>query len=161
MSHQLRLEALQARGRLPGVVARGDSPTASSPGPARPAWARSTQQYRIGSITKTMTAVAVLQLRDEGLLELDHPIGRYVPETGYAAATLRTLLSHTSGMQSEPVGSWWERSPGADFDTLRGAATTARARSPERGSTTTTPTSASRCSARPWPGSAARPGGRS
>ena len=65
-----------------------------------------------------MTAVAVLQLRDEGLLELDHPIGRYVPETGYAAATLRTLLSHTSGMQSEPVGSWWERSPGTDFDAL-------------------------------------------
>jgi CubicO group peptidase (beta-lactamase class C family) len=76
------------------------------------------QQYRVGSITKTMTAVAVLQLRDEGLLELDQPIGRFVPETGYAHSTVRSLLSHTSGMQSEPVGSWWERSPGTDFDAL-------------------------------------------
>ena len=65
-----------------------------------------------------MTAVAVLQLRDEGLLDLDDPIGRFVPETGYAAATLRSLLAHTSGMQSEPVGSWWERSPGIDVDAL-------------------------------------------
>jgi CubicO group peptidase (beta-lactamase class C family) len=117
VSHQLRLEALQAGGRLPGVVAGviadGELAWTGAAG-----MGEVDQQYRVGSITKTMTAVAVLQLRDEGLLELDHPIGRYVPETGYAAATLRTLLSHTSGMQSEPVGSWWERSPGTDFDTL-------------------------------------------
>jgi len=117
VSHQLRLEALQAGGRLPGVVAGviagGELAWTGAAG-----MGDVDQQYRIGSITKSMTAVAVLQLRDEGHLELDHPIGRYLPETGYAAATLQALLSHTSGMQSEPVGPWWERSPGTDFDAL-------------------------------------------
>ena len=75
-------------------------------------------QYRIGSITKTITAVLVLQCRDEGLLSLDDPIGKFVPETGYAAATIRELLSHTSGMQSEPAAPWWERSDGVEFDEL-------------------------------------------
>jgi len=113
---QARLEHLQATGRLPSVVAGVMQD-------AELAWTGAVDadlaaQYRIGSITKTMTAVAVLQLRDEGLLSLDDPIGRHVPETGYAAATVRELLSHTSGMQSEPVGSWWERSPGVDVATL-------------------------------------------
>ena len=33
-------------------------------------------------------------------------------------ARVRTLLAHSSGMQSEPVGSWWERSAGLTFDEL-------------------------------------------
>jgi CubicO group peptidase (beta-lactamase class C family) len=65
-----------------------------------------------------ITAVLVLQCRDEGLLDLDDPIGRHVPETGYAASTVRSLLAHVSGMQSEPVGPWWERSPGASVEDL-------------------------------------------
>ena len=116
-THQRRLEALQARGRLPGVVAGvltdGELAWTGAAGEGDLA-----RQYRIGSITKTMTAVAVLQLRDEGRLDLDDPIGRFVPETAYAGATVRALLSHTSGMQSEPAGPWWERSPGVDFDAL-------------------------------------------
>jgi CubicO group peptidase (beta-lactamase class C family) len=75
-------------------------------------------QYRIGSITKTMTAVLVLQLRDEGRLDLNDPVDRYLPGIGYGDRSIRSLLSHASGMQSEPAGSWWERSPGADFGTL-------------------------------------------
>ena len=113
---QSRLIALQAAGRLPSVVAgvlRGGELAWS--GTVRGSIA---DRHRIGSITKTVTAVAVLQLRDEGRLSLDDPIGRVVPETGYAATTVRELLAHTSGMQSEPVGSWWERSPGVDFATL-------------------------------------------
>jgi CubicO group peptidase (beta-lactamase class C family) len=110
------LASLQAHGRLPSVVAgvlRGGSLV----------WTGAVggsldDRFRIGSITKTVTAVAVAQLRDEGLLSFDDPIGRFVPETGYAAATVRQLLAHTAGMQSEPVGSWWERSPGVDFATL-------------------------------------------
>jgi CubicO group peptidase (beta-lactamase class C family) len=113
---QRRLEAVQAAGRLPSVVAGvlqdGELAWNGAIG------ASLDTQYRVGSITKTMTAVAVLQLRDEGLLSLDDPIGRFVPETGYADATVRGLLSHTAGMQSEPVGSWWERSPGIDVATL-------------------------------------------
>jgi CubicO group peptidase (beta-lactamase class C family) len=117
---QARLDALQSHGRLPSIVggvlrdgelawtgAAGDVP--GDPGD---------RQYRIGSITKTFVAVAVLRLRDAGLLTLDDPIGRFVPETGYALSTIRSLLSHTAGMQSEPAGPWWERSPGGDFATL-------------------------------------------
>ncbi len=78
-------------------------------------------QYRIGSITKTFTAVLVLRARDAGLVDLDAPVGRYLGEVGYAEATPRQLLSHTSGMQSEPAGSWWERSPGVGFVTLAAA----------------------------------------
>ncbi len=78
-------------------------------------------QYRIGSITKTITAVLVLQCRDEGLLDLDDPIGTFVPETGYGSLTVRSLLAHVSGIQSEPVGPWWERSPGVAIDELLAA----------------------------------------
>lgn len=61
-----------------------------------------------------MTAVLVLQCRDEGLLALEDPLGRFIPETGYADAALGSLLTHSSGMQAEPIGIWWERSPGLD-----------------------------------------------
>ena len=117
---QARLGAMQSDGRLPSIVAgvlRGGKLVwtgAAGDGPGDP----DERQYRIGSITKTFVAVAVLRLRDAGLLDLDDPIGRFVPETGYASSTIRALLSHTSGMQSEPVGPWWERSPGGDFPTL-------------------------------------------
>ena len=78
-------------------------------------------QYRIGSITKTMTAVLVLQLRNEGLLSLNDEIGKHLPGIGYADRTIRSLLSHASGMQSEPEGPWWERSAGGTFDDLAAA----------------------------------------
>jgi CubicO group peptidase (beta-lactamase class C family) len=69
-------------------------------------------QYRIGSLTKTFTAVLVLQCRDAGLLALEDAVGAHLPECGYPDATVRELLGHSSGMQAEPVGPWWERSPG-------------------------------------------------
>jgi CubicO group peptidase (beta-lactamase class C family) len=75
-------------------------------------------QYRIGSITKTMTAVLVLQLRDEGKLSLNEPVATYLPEVGGADLTVRALLAHSSGLAAEPPGSWWERSPGRSFEEL-------------------------------------------
>lgn len=81
-------------------------------------------QYRIGSITKTFTAVLVVQAVREGLLAWDTTVGSVVPELaaphGYAGATIGELLGHTGGLQSEPVGPWWERHPGQDrTDLLR------------------------------------------
>ncbi len=78
-------------------------------------------QYRIGSITKTMTAVLVMQLCDEGVLDLGHRLEQHLPGVGYGDRTIRQLLSHSSGMQSEPDGSWWERSPGVKYDELAAA----------------------------------------
>ncbi|MGY2874831.1 CubicO group peptidase (beta-lactamase class C family) [Marmoricola sp. URHA0025 HA25] len=118
---QAVLSAYQASRRLPSIVAGvlrdGELVWSGTAGGTTTL----DTQYRIGSITKTMTAVLVLQLREEGLLDLDDPVGRFVPETGYRDATLRELLSHTSGMQSEPVGPWWERSEGVGFDELTAA----------------------------------------
>ncbi|MBX7266131.1 beta-lactamase family protein [Micromonospora sp. Llam7] len=76
-------------------------------------------QYRIGSITKTMTAVLVMQERDAGRLALDDPLRRHLPEAAAAGpVTLRQLLGHAGGLQREPDGPWWERSEGVDLATL-------------------------------------------
>ena len=63
--------------------------------------------YRIGSITKTFTAVLIHQLHDAGLLDLDDPLSRHLPGTQHGAVTLRRMLGHLSGLQREPVGDLW------------------------------------------------------
>jgi D-alanyl-D-alanine carboxypeptidase len=59
-------------------------------------------RHRVGSITKTFTAAAVLQQVEEGQVGLDTPIGHYlprlVPGDRGAAITVRMLLGHTSGL---------------------------------------------------------------
>ena len=65
--------------------------------------------FRIASISKTVTATAVMQLRDDGLLSLDDPVVRYIPELARVtnpfgpieALTIRRFLMHTSGLQGE------------------------------------------------------------
>jgi CubicO group peptidase (beta-lactamase class C family) len=69
-------------------------------------------QYRIGSITKTLTATMVMQLRDEGFFALDDLLYRHLPGTPIGGVTLRQLLGHVSGLQREPDG------PGGDVDKL-------------------------------------------
>jgi CubicO group peptidase (beta-lactamase class C family) len=75
-------------------------------------------QYRLGSITKTMTATMVMQLRDEGFFALDDLLYRHLPGTSVGGVTLRQLLGHVSGLQREPEGAWWERNTGGDVDKL-------------------------------------------
>lgn len=57
-------------------------------------------RFRIGSATKTFTAVAVLRLVDEGKVALDDPVAKYLPSLpqAWAGVTIRMLLSHTSGV---------------------------------------------------------------
>lgn len=111
----------QATGRAPSVVlgvvrdgalayvtGAGDQP-APDPG----------IQYRIGSISKTMTATLVMRLRDEGRLGLDDLLYRHLPGTPVGGVTLRQLLGHASGLQREPDSAgWWERTEGTDVETL-------------------------------------------
>ena len=61
---------------------------------------RSTRM-RIGSTSKHFTAVAALMLAEEGKLDLDAPVTRYLPELPalYEPATLRRLMSHISGQR--------------------------------------------------------------
>ncbi len=63
--------------------------------------------FRIGSITKTFTAVCVMQLRQEGLVDLDTPLRTYVPEAP-TGPTVRQALSHLTGIQREVPGNIWE-----------------------------------------------------
>ncbi len=54
--------------------------------------------FVIASITKTFVAAAILQLADEGVLSVDDPLGRWLPDHPRGATvTLRHLLGHTSG----------------------------------------------------------------
>ncbi len=69
--------------------------------------------YNWASITKTMTAIAILQLRDRGKLSLDDPAVRYVPELRQVhddfgamdAITIRELLTHSAGFRN-PTWPW-------------------------------------------------------
>ncbi len=71
--------------------------------------------FRIASMTKSFTAIAVLRLRDEGKLSLDDPAERYVPELKglkYPTAdspriTIRHLLSHAEGFPED--NPWGDR----------------------------------------------------
>ena len=64
-------------------------------------------QYRIGSITKTFTAVAVMQLRDEGKLDLEDRLDEHLDVPARGDLTLRRMLSHGSGLQRELPGNVW------------------------------------------------------
>ncbi|HEU4584290.1 MAG TPA: serine hydrolase domain-containing protein [Gemmatimonadaceae bacterium] len=71
--------------------------------------------FRIASMTKSFTAVAILQLRDAGKLSLEDPAERYVPElkglryptTDSPKITIRHLLSHSTGFPED--NPWGDR----------------------------------------------------
>jgi CubicO group peptidase (beta-lactamase class C family) len=107
----------QAKDRVPGIVggvarsgrltwsdgvgaadldAPGVTPTADS-------------QFLIASQSKTLTAVAIMALRDEGKLSLDDPVEKFIGESTHEGITVRQMLSHVSGMQREPVGDVWDQ----------------------------------------------------
>ncbi|MEU7054519.1 serine hydrolase domain-containing protein [Streptomyces sp. NPDC046197] len=115
LSH--RIAVAQTEGRAPSLVAavvregrtvwHGARTSVDGHGPDE------NTQYRIGSITKTFTAVLVLRLRDEGVLDLGDPLEKHLPGTGAGEATLADLLAHTGGLAAESPGPWWERTSGA------------------------------------------------
>lgn len=94
--------AIARDGRLIDTVAVGTADFAGSV-PAGP-----DVQYRIGSITKTFTTVAAMQLVAEGRIGLHDPLGRHLPGAPHPDLPISALLSHTSGLQREPVGEVWE-----------------------------------------------------
>lgn len=107
-------------GRVVGqhIFGRGDLRVARAPAPDA--------VYHWASITKTLTAIAILQLRDRGRLTLDDPIVRYVPELRQVHdpfgsiddVTLRMLLSHTSGFQ-DPTWPYGDGRPWEPFEPTR------------------------------------------
>ena len=76
--------------------------------------------YHLYSVTKTFTALSVLQLAQEGKVELGKPVSSYLPEFPYSnAITVEQLLSHTSGIPN-PLPLKWihlaEENPGYNRD---------------------------------------------
>lgn len=58
-----------------------------------------TTKFRIGSITKQFTAAAILQLQEEGLIDLQAPISKYLPTYPKGdQITVHHLLTHTAGI---------------------------------------------------------------
>lgn len=70
--------------------------------------------YRVGSVSKLFTDLAVMQLVEQGTLDLDAPVTRYLPEFRPAnpsgkAITLRQLMAHRAGLVREPpVGHYFD-----------------------------------------------------
>lgn len=54
--------------------------------------------FLVGSVAKTVTAAAVMKLKERGKLNLNDSITKYLPELAYKNVTLRHLLTHTSGI---------------------------------------------------------------
>jgi CubicO group peptidase (beta-lactamase class C family) len=115
-----RTARVQREGRAPSLVAgvvragglawsagRGDVPEPHTD-----------VQYRLGSISKTITAVVVMRLRDEGLVHLDDALDQHLPGTPFGDRTIGQLLSHLAGASAESPGGWWERTPGGSLEDL-------------------------------------------
>src|SRR4051812_39761165 len=116
-----RTARVQREGRAPSLVAGvvRDGGLVWSAGRGDVPEPHTDVQYRLGSISKTVTAVVVMRLRDEGLLRLDDPLDRHLPGTPLGDRTVGQLLSHLSGAAAESPGEWWERTPGRTLDDLR------------------------------------------
>ena len=80
--------------------------------------------FRIASMSKSFTAMAILKLRDAGKLKLDDPVSLYIPEMGRqpllqadaAPVTIRQLLSHAAGFPED--NPWGDRQLAVPDDSL-------------------------------------------
>jgi CubicO group peptidase (beta-lactamase class C family) len=116
-------------GVVVGVVIDGELAYAKGFGvvdPATKAVPDADTIYRIGSITKSFTGLALLSLRDDGMLGLDDPLARWIPEAGKLVyptrdarpITLRQLAQHTSGL---PRGGAFDMEKDPDEATVVGS----------------------------------------
>ena len=82
--------------------------------------------YHWASVTKTFTGIAIMQLRDRGLLALDDPIVKYVPEFRQvhnpygdpSQVTIRHMMTHSSGLRA-PTWPWGGNEPWHPFEPTR------------------------------------------
>lgn len=106
----------QSEGRVPGLVAAvgrgGGVAWSAGVGKAEvsdPEVPLDTDTpFVIASNTKTFIAVVVMALRDEGRLKLDDPVETYLPGVAHGDMTVRSMLTHLSGMQREDASGVWD-----------------------------------------------------
>jgi len=85
---------IYAKGAIQWIGSSGDQHKRKTP-------ATKDMLTRIASITKPMTAIAILQLHEQGKIDLNAPIQKYVPEfpkKNKGTITTKNLLQHTSGI---------------------------------------------------------------
>ena len=92
--------------------------------------------YHWASITKTFTGIAIMQLRDRGLLSLDDPVVKYVPEFalvhdpyGESQMKIRHLMSHSAGLRAS-TWPWGGDNPGILSNRQRGSSSSRCCRTP-------------------------------
>jgi len=96
------LDALRTQAGIPGLAAAFVGPTGVSWEAAfgqqdveRNVATRIDTPFHLDGLTQTLVAARALRCASEGLLSLDDPIGKFVPSSPDAAATIRQLLTHT------------------------------------------------------------------
>lgn len=74
--------------------------------------------YRVGSLSKLINAVAVMQLHDAGRIDIDKSLTDYLPEftikrhfTDPSPITLRNILTHHAGLPGDIIGGMWSDNP--------------------------------------------------
>jgi len=83
--------------------------------------------YEIGSISKTITATAVMRLQEQGLLDIDRPLADYIPEFSILPPpgfppdpdnpiTIRTMLTHHSGLPGDLQNGAFTLKPRTDYN---------------------------------------------
>lgn len=110
-----RLADLCEQFHIPGAafaVAMGDETAVAWTGTANLDTGMPVEQHTLfaaGSVTKVFTASLLLTLNDEGLVDLDSPVSRYLPEFAdagdprYADISVGMLLDHTSGLPGNTI----------------------------------------------------------
>ncbi len=110
---QTALDALARQHKVPGAalgIASGDERIELVSGVANVNTGvpvTTSTLFQIGSNTKVYTATLVMQLVDEGLVDLDAPVRKYLPELKLGdpkaapKITVRMLLTHTSGIEGD------------------------------------------------------------
>jgi len=122
------MERLQPPGAVLGVVVDGELVWVKAAGvrektnnaPVTP-----DSVFRIASMTKSFTAMAILKLRDEHKLSLDDPVAKYIPELARLSyptsdspvLTIRHLLTHSEGFPED--NPWGDRQLAQSDDTMR------------------------------------------
>lgn len=152
-SFQQALDDTRTTGGFPGVIALVQSAqgtwigTSGTTGEGLEGAPTPTDHTRVGSLTKTMTATVILQLAEEGKLDLSDPIGKYVPGMPNGdTATIQQLAEMTSGIEpyttsdviqqqlfADPLRAWtpeeliaFERASRPSFPPARGGSTRTR-----------------------------------
>jgi len=83
--------------------------------------------YEIGSLSKTISATAIMRLQDQGLLDIDRPLVEYIPEfsilpppgfppTQDNPITVRTMLTHHSGLPGDLQNGGFTLKPRTDYN---------------------------------------------